>query len=100
VIPDYEKLPKLPCVTTVKKLVIASVSNWGSYGLVAGFSLMSERNLLPSVGDEMAWVRKAVKAGAVDGISGESKPYVDAFPPEENAVCLRELHALLSSRGL
>jgi hypothetical protein len=100
VIPNYEKLPKQPCVTTVRKLVIASVSNWGSYGLVAGLSLLSERNLLPSVEDEMAWVRKAVRAGAVDGISGESKPYVDAFPPEENAVCLRELHALLKSRGL
>jgi hypothetical protein len=100
VIPSFEKLPKNPCVTTVKKLVIASVSNWGSYGLVAGLSLLTKKNLLPSVQDEMAWVRKAVKAGAVDGISGESKPWVDNFPPEENAVCLRDLHDLLKGRGL
>lgn len=100
VIPNYEKLPKSPCVTTVKKLVIASVSNWGSYGLVAGLSLLAKRNLLPTVKDEMAWVERAVKAGAVDGISGESKPWVDNFPPEKNAICLRELHALLKSKGL
>lgn len=100
VIPNYEKLPKSPCVTTVKKLVIASVSNWGSYGLVAGLSLLAGKNLLPTVEQEMKWVENAVKAGAVDGFSGESKPYVDAFPPEVNSICLRELHEFLDSRGI
>ena len=100
VIPNYDKLPKSPCVTPVAKLVIASVSNWGGYGLVAALSELSGRNLLPSVEEEMAWLDKTVDAGAVDGVSAENKPWADGFSPEENAVCLRELHAYLGERGV
>ncbi|MBI4305602.1 MAG: DUF4392 domain-containing protein [Chloroflexi bacterium] len=100
VIPNYDKLPKNPCVTTVGKLIIASVSNWGSYGLVAGLSLLAGKNLLPSVNEEKEWVEKLVQAGAVEGMSGEKKPWVDGFPPDENAVCLRDLYALLRESNL
>ncbi len=35
IIPTVEKLPRLPAITMVDHLVLASVSNWGGYGLVA-----------------------------------------------------------------
>ena len=100
VIPNYDKLPKSPCVTTVAKLVIASVSNWGGYGLAAALSELSGRNLLPSVEEEMEWLDKTVEAGAVDGVSAENKPWADGFSPEENAICLQDLHAYLDERGV
>ena len=38
VIPAVERLPNNPSVVTVDRLIIASVSNWGGYGLVAALS--------------------------------------------------------------
>lgn len=100
VIESTPGLPDKPCITTTRKLIAAAVSNWGGYGLVAALSLLEGRNLLPSVTQEQEWIRAIVKAGAVEGISGESKPSVDGFPLEENAVCLRDLHALLGAHNL
>ena len=49
IIAGVDTLPDLPTIATVDRLVIASVSNWGGYGLVAALSRLVGRNLLPSV---------------------------------------------------
>ncbi|MEX0762240.1 MAG: glutamate cyclase domain-containing protein [Dehalococcoidia bacterium] len=98
VIPGIDGLPDDPCVTTTTKLIIASCSNWGGYGVVAALSQLTDRNLLPSVEQGYQWVKDIVEAGAVEGMSGERKDWVDARNPEEDSVCLRDLHDLL--RGL
>ena len=100
VIPSMDKLPNNPCVTETTKVIAASVSNWGGFGLVAALSLTKRQNLLPSVEEATEWVRAIVRAGAVEGMSGEKKDWVDGRPPEEDAVCLSDLHELLVSRGL
>ena len=100
VIPDIENLPDDPCVTTTTELITASVSNWGGYGLIAALSLKTGKNLLPTVEQGYEWVEDIVAVGAVEGMSGESKDWVDARPPEDDAMCLRDLHALLSAEGL
>ena len=100
VIPSMDKLPNNPCVTETTKAIAASVSNWGGFGLVAALSLIKGQNLLPSVEEATEWVRAIVRAGAVEGMSGEKKDWVDGRPPEEDAVCLSDLHELLVSRGL
>ena len=87
-----ERLPDDPCVTTTTKLMIASVSNWGGYGLVAALSVKKGTNLLPSIETENAWVMATYDAGAVDGPTGEHRPYVDGFPLDEYNSCLSELH--------
>jgi len=74
---------------------VASVSNWGGYGLVAALSLLAKRDLLLSAGDEADILKGMVARGAVDGISGENKPYVDAFPPEVTATLINELHGIV-----
>ena len=38
VIVSVEGLPANPCVTTTTRLVVASCSNWGAYGLIAAMS--------------------------------------------------------------
>ena len=96
----HEYLPKNPCVTTTTELIIASCSNWGGFGLVAALSLREKRNLVPTVESGMQMVVECVKAGAVEGMSGESKEWVDNRNLEDDAVCLRDLQALLANEGL
>jgi hypothetical protein len=100
VIPDIENLPDDPCVTTTTELITASVSNWGGYGLIAAMSLKTGKNLLPSVEQGYEWVKDIVAVGAVEGMTGESKDWVDARAPEDDAMCLRDLHQLLIDEGL
>lgn len=97
---EHEYLPKNPCVTTTTELIIASCSNWGGYGLVAALSLREGRMLLPSVEEGKQLVRDCVAAGAVEGMSGERKEWVDNRDLDADAACLRDLHELLAAEGL
>lgn len=100
VIPGTPKLPDNPCVTTTTKLVIASTSNWGGYGLVAQLGLTTGKDLLPSVEQGYEWVKQAVAKGAVEGLSGEHKDWVDGRDPEADSACLRDLHEFVkAARG-
>ncbi len=95
-----ERLPKSPSVTTTTKLIAASCSNWGGYGLIAALSILKKKNMLPSVEQEKEWVRACVKSGAVDGFTGEHKEFVDGRSLDDNAVCLTELHTLLKGKRI
>jgi uncharacterized membrane protein YjfL (UPF0719 family) len=92
------KLVPDPCVTRVSKLVIASVSNWGGYGLVAALSSLLGRDLLPSVEEERRLVERTAALGAVDGTTGEADGKVDGFGPEVTAEILTDLRALANGR--
>jgi hypothetical protein len=94
-IQNTHNLPAEPAVTPVKRLVIASVSNWGAYGLIAALSLLTGRNLLPSVEWEKKMLRTIVDRGAVDGISGEKQYSVDGFDEEGNAEVLAKLNRMV-----
>jgi hypothetical protein len=97
-IPQVATLPKEPAATRVTKLILASVSNWGAYGLIAALSLLRQRNLLPSPDDEAHLLRQMVDQGAVDGTLAQRVYAVDGFPLEENRKALERLHAFLSTR--
>ncbi|NQW24005.1 MAG: DUF4392 domain-containing protein [SAR202 cluster bacterium] len=100
VIPLVESLPDYPAINQVDRLVIASVSNWGGYGLIAALSRIAGKNLLPSVESETAMLHGMVAAGVVDGTTGEAVPTVDNFSAEENGFMLSRLHRLMESSGL
>ena len=95
VIPTVATLPPDPAVTKVDRLVLASVSNWGGYGLVAALSILAGQNLLPAVEEDRRLITHLVDRGAVDGTSGENKYYVDNFTLDENAAVLTRLHNLV-----
>ena len=95
VIPSVPSLPDAPAVSTVDRLVIASVSNWGGYGLAAALSQLAGRNLLPRVEAETALIHRMVEAGAVDGTTGEAVPTVDNFSAAESGAILTRLHHLV-----
>ena len=99
-IPSVEQLPNEPCVTTVSELIIASVSNWGGYGLVAALSLQAGRNLLPSPDEEEDVIRAMVDRGAVDGVASAPVYGVDGFTLQENRRTLEALHRLLGEHGV
>ena len=99
-IAGYPKLPDLPAATACSKLVIASVSNWGAYGLLAALSLEVGRDLLPTVEEEAEWVSRCVAAGAVDGFSGEAVERVDGFDIADYGATLGALRSLLADAGI
>ena len=91
-------LPDDPAVTPVNQLIIASVSNWGAYGLVAALSLLCKQDLVPSVEWEKDLIRLLNSKGVVDGITGEKTGGVDAFDAEQNAVPLSRLKQMVASK--
>ncbi|MBI4337224.1 MAG: DUF4392 domain-containing protein [Chloroflexi bacterium] len=93
-------LVKDPAATKVQKLMLASVSNWGGYGLAAALSVLKRKDLLITPQDEEAMVKRIVELGAVDGIRGTHEMAVDNFPLTESARVLNELHALLRASGV
>jgi hypothetical protein len=95
-IPTVEPLPNDPAVTTVDRLVLAGVSNWGGYGLVAALSRRVGRDLLPDIEEDERMIRYMVDNGAVNGGNGENTYHVDNFTLEENAELLRALHGLVA----
>ncbi|MCH7605774.1 MAG: DUF4392 domain-containing protein [Chloroflexi bacterium] len=94
-IPGVATLPNDPAITKVDHLIIASVSNWGGYGLVAALSRLAGRNLLPSLEEDTRLIKLSVDLGAVDGTTGEQKYYVDGFTTEENSQLLQKLHIIV-----
>ena len=97
---QVESLVKIPCVTQTTKLMLASVSNWGGYGLAAALSALSGRNLLPSIEEERQLLRDTVDLGAVDGMSAKQEYKVDGFTIEENSQALQALHDHLAAMGI
>ena len=97
VIPSVDSLPDDPAISRVDRLVIASVSNWGGYGLVAAMSRIAGRNLLPGSDDEARMVEGMIAAGAVDGTTGDAVPTVDNFSMDENGRLLARLHDVVGA---
>jgi hypothetical protein len=94
--PDVEQ----PCMTRTTHLAIASVSNWGAWGIIAAMSRLRGENLLPTVRETHALLLETVKLGAVDGTTGKRTETVDGFPIEENDRVLREMHTWLARYGI
>ena len=96
-IPQVDSLPDYPAVNQVDRLIIASVSNWGGYGLVASMSRIAGKNLLPTVEAETALLHGMIESGVVDGTTGDAVPTVDNFSAEENGELLARLHRAVTT---
>jgi hypothetical protein len=96
VMPNVEQ----PCATATTRLVIASVSNWGAWGIIAAMSRLRKANLLPTVAEARQLLAQCVALGAVDGTTGKRTETVDGFPSEENDRVLAEMHTWLGRHGV
>ncbi|MCH7997839.1 MAG: DUF4392 domain-containing protein, partial [Chloroflexi bacterium] len=102
----YDEIPKIstlvesPAITPAEHLIIASVSNWGGYGLVGYLSILSGRNLLLSAKEDEKLIKKWVDMGGVDGVSGEQTYTVDNTTPEQNSDVLARIHQEIAAAGV
>jgi len=89
-----------PSVTATTRLVIASVSNWGAWGVIAAMSKIRQQNLLPTVLEARDLLLQTIALGAVDGTTGKRTASVDGFPLKDNDRVLAEMHRWLSRHGI
>jgi hypothetical protein len=74
--------------------IVASVSNWGAYGLCAALEMVSgTAGLLPDAALERAVRERIADAGAVEGFSKSASSRVDTFGDAEHADLLARLAA-------
>ena len=76
---ELSHLPIAPSVTTCDELVIAAVSNWGVYGVVAAMSAMLQKDLFAFF-DPEAIIEFLVANGSIDGITRRPEHSEDGFP--------------------
>jgi hypothetical protein len=88
---------EIACVTSCDHLVVAGVSNWGAYGLMAVLAVLRAdwsgtiAKFLTAERD-LAVTRAVVdKAGAVDGVTARREATVDGFGPEVHGALIDEL---------
>lgn len=94
-----ETIPKgnlIGSVVPVDHLIVAGVSNWGAWGLIAGLSLVSGHNLLPSVSEARVQLDRLVAAGVVDGVTGRADPSIDGLAWDAHADVLERLNDILA----
>jgi hypothetical protein len=78
-------MARIASVVSVDHLVVAGVSNWGAYGIVAQLGRLTGRHLLHAPADERRLIEACVAAGAVDGITRRPEPTVDGLGADTHA---------------
>ena len=92
------RLDLVPAEVKADILVIATVSNWGAYGIVAALEQLTRLPLLLSFSKAERFLRRTVGMGSVDGISHEHIVRVDGFGMETEKEILDGLHEYNSVR--
>ena len=94
-----QELEIVPAVTTCDELLIADVSNWGAYGILAiigywrGVDLLgtiSPRDILGYLADN----------GSVDGVTRDNTPTEDGLPVSEGEAVIETLRQLSGAHSL
>jgi len=70
-------LSLIPCVVDCDFPIIASVSNWGTYGFIAYLQKYYKKSIMPSFDELDEYLEYIVSLGAVDGIKKEQIKSVD-----------------------
>ena len=87
-------LDVIPSVTTCDELVIAAVSNWGVYGVIAALSDLLKRDLFKPM-EPKAIATYLVANGCVDGVTSRKEASEDGFPIEVSQSIIRQLRNLV-----
>ncbi len=82
-----------PSVTTCDELLIADVSNWGAYGLIALLSLWHDEDLLQAI-DPMAIFKFLSTCNSVDGVTRLNEMTEDGLAPTEGMAVIAELRKI------
>jgi hypothetical protein len=74
-----QNLSIIPAVTSCDELVVADVSNWGVYGIIACLSLCYRRDLLAPI-IPLTILQYLSSLGSVDGVTRMNELTEDGFP--------------------
>lgn len=88
------KLDIIGSATTCDELLVADVSNWGAYGIIAYLSLWSGRDLLADIRprETLAYLSSR---GSVDGVSRENTLTEDGLDAAEGEALIAQLQQLI-----
>ena len=84
----------IPAVTQCDELIIADVSNWGVYGILAFLSLWSKHDLLAETCPEQI-LRYISNLGSVDGVTRRNELTEDSLPASEGIALIARIRALI-----
>ena len=94
VIKALSKLDIIPSVTTCDELIIASVSNWGVYGVMAALCDLLNRDLFDLIDPETT-ANYLVANGCVDGVTNRKEASEDGFPIQVSKSIIQQLRNLV-----
>lgn len=90
VITALEKLDIVPSVTSADELIVADVSNWGAYGMIALLGLWHGQDLLAKI-DTLAIFQYLSDLGSVDGVTRINQLTEDGLPVTEGQAVIEQL---------
>jgi hypothetical protein len=88
---------RIATVVRADHLVVAGVSNWGGYGVVAALARLTGLDLLHSPELERRLIESCVAVGACDGVTRRREPTVDSLGADTHAAIVDLLR--LSARA-
>ena len=84
----------IPSVTTCDELVIASVSNWGVYGVIAALSSHLNQDLFELI-DPESIANFLVANGCLDGVTKRKEASEDGFPIDISKSIIQQLRDIV-----
>lgn len=91
-VPEGERIT---AVTEADYLIIADISNWGGYAIVAGLSILTSQQLLHNEESEKNMLKAMIDVGGVDGCTKMRELTVDGLSLEVNLDILKGLQEIV-----
>lgn len=91
-----QKLSLEPCIVKADYLVIATVSNWGAYGITCALGIKTGKELLPTFNWIRKYIQNTVDIGSVDGVTHERVVSVDGKGMDIEEEIIEELRKIES----
>lgn len=92
------ELSLVPCKTKTTDLIIATISNWGAYGIVAYLSEMQNENLFADYETIFDYIKYIVSLGSVDGVKKEHIPTVDGYDESVEKEIIDSINNYIASK--
>ena len=95
---------EIACVTACDHLVVAGVSNWGAYGLMAALALLrtdwsSTIAKFLTAERDLSVTLAVVAAGGVDGVTAKREPTVDGFGADVHGPLIDRLRLIACGKA-
>jgi hypothetical protein len=92
-------MARIAATVKVSHLVVAGVSNWGAYGIVAQLGRLAGRPLMHTAALERRMIEACVAAGGHDGLTRRREATVDGLPMDTHAAMVELLGVSWSRPG-